>query len=103
MPFGLKNATQTFKRFKDDIFSRIDLVFIYLDDILIHIKNKYDHLTHIRKVCEILESNWLIIDMEKCVFGIQELDFLGHGTKENIIYLSYAKVKAIQNFPHSEM
>ena len=33
MPFGLKNAAQTFQRLMDSIFQHLDFVFVYLDDI----------------------------------------------------------------------
>jgi hypothetical protein len=35
MPFGLKNAAQTFQRLMDSLFHTIPFIFIYLDDILI--------------------------------------------------------------------
>ena len=35
MPFGLKNAAQTFQRFMDSILQDLDFVFVYLDDILV--------------------------------------------------------------------
>ena len=33
MPFGLRNASQTFQRFMNEIFSRLDFVFVYIDDV----------------------------------------------------------------------
>ena len=35
MPFGLKNAGQTFQRFMDNILAGIPHVFLYLDDVLV--------------------------------------------------------------------
>ena len=35
MPFGLKNAAQTFQRFIDSILQDLDFLFVYLDDILV--------------------------------------------------------------------
>ena len=35
IPFGLKNAGQTFQRFMDDILAGIPHVFFYLDDVLV--------------------------------------------------------------------
>ncbi|UYV61770.1 hypothetical protein LAZ67_1006444 [Cordylochernes scorpioides] len=35
MNFGLKNASQTFKRFMDEVTKGLDFVFVYIDDFLI--------------------------------------------------------------------
>ena len=35
MPFGLRNAAQTFQRLMDNIMQELDFIFVYLDDILI--------------------------------------------------------------------
>ena len=40
MPFGLRNAAQTFQRLMDNIMQDLHFIFIYLDDILIASKNK---------------------------------------------------------------
>ena len=42
MPFGLKNADQTFQRFIDDILASIPHVFIHLDDVLVAVDNGDD-------------------------------------------------------------
>ena len=43
MPFGLKNASQTFQRFMNGIFSDLNFVFIYIDDILIASSSAEEH------------------------------------------------------------
>jgi hypothetical protein len=35
MPFGLRNAAQTFQRFMDSLFKHLPFMFCYLDDIII--------------------------------------------------------------------
>ncbi|UYV62138.1 hypothetical protein LAZ67_1007955 [Cordylochernes scorpioides] len=35
MNFGLKNASQTFQRFMDEVTKGLDFVFVYIDDVLI--------------------------------------------------------------------
>ena len=47
MPFGLRNAAQTFQRLMDNIMQDLDFIFIYLDDILIASKNEKQHRRHI--------------------------------------------------------
>ncbi|CAB4025648.1 gag-pol poly, partial, partial [Paramuricea clavata] len=33
MPFGLRNAAQTFQRFMDEVTRGLDFVYVYIDDI----------------------------------------------------------------------
>ena len=35
MPFGLRNAGQTFQRFMNSVFQGLDMVFAFVDDVLI--------------------------------------------------------------------
>lgn len=44
MPFGLKNAAQTFQRFMNSIFQDLDYVYCYVDDILIASETHEQHL-----------------------------------------------------------
>jgi hypothetical protein len=36
------------------------------------------HWTHLRTLFAILAANGLTLNLEKCVFAVSELDFLGH-------------------------
>ena len=44
MPFGLKNAAQTFQRLVDRIFAGLPYVFIYLDDTLVSTTGTAEHI-----------------------------------------------------------
>ncbi|XP_069796568.1 uncharacterized protein [Narcine bancroftii] len=48
MPFGLKNAAQTFQCLMDAVVKYLDFVFIYLDDILIASRKCDEHEAHLR-------------------------------------------------------
>ena len=78
MPFGLKNAGQAFQRLMDGVLRDVPCTFVYLDDILISSKSPEEHHEHLRQVFQLLSSNGLVINKAKCIFGTQELDFLGH-------------------------
>ncbi len=56
MPFGLKNAAQTFQRLMDKLFRHLPFMFVYLDDILMASKDLSEHMRHLRLVFEILQS-----------------------------------------------
>nr|CUU99445.1 hypothetical transcript [Hymenolepis microstoma] len=48
MPFGLRNAAQSFQRFMDQVFRGLDFVFTYIDDVFIASSNKDEYKQHLR-------------------------------------------------------
>ncbi len=50
MPFGLKNAAQTFQRFMDDVPRGLQFSYDYVDDLLIASNTPAEHLDHLRQV-----------------------------------------------------
>jgi len=99
MPFGLKNAAKTFQRMMDRIFKGIPFCFVYLDDILIASKCKTEHMEHLRVVLELLDQHGLTINIEKCVFGKPEVDYLGHTVSRAGLIPMKRHVTALQDFP----
>ena len=78
MPFGLRNAAQSFQRFIDSVLHGLDFCYVYLDDLLIASSDHATHLQHLRLVFERLQQHGLVINPAKCVFGQPSLTFLGH-------------------------
>jgi len=52
-------------------------IVVYFDDILIYSLTVEEHKEHVRKVLETLRKEKLYANMEKCVFAIDHIDFLG--------------------------
>ena len=48
MPFGLKNAAQTFQRLMDTVLQGFNCAFVYLDDILVASSPEQEHLQDTR-------------------------------------------------------
>ena len=102
MPWGLKNAAQAFQRLMDSILRGLPFAFVYVDDILIASTNAKEHKDHLRQVFQLLEANGLVIRKDKCVFGVSEINFLGHRvTPASILPLS-DRVETLQNYPVPE-
>ena len=99
MPFGLKSAAQTFQRLMDSVLQDIDCAFVYLDDILIASSSEKEHLEDLRIVFRRLTEQGLVIRLEKCLFGVPSVEFLGHQVSKNGSGPTQAKVEVIQNFP----
>jgi len=99
MPFGLKNAAQTFQRLMDRLFRHLPFVFVYLDDILIASRSDSEHLDHLRQVFAILQDNGLQLNPAKCVFAAVSLSFLGHRVDAHGIAPLPKHVQALLDFP----
>ena len=99
MPFGLKNAAQTFQRLMDTVLQGLTCTFVYLDDILVASSSEQEHLQDIRSVCNRPQDAGLAIKLKKCLFGLKSLAFLGHQISQFGSTPLPSKVKAIKDFP----
>jgi hypothetical protein len=99
MPFGLKNAAQTFQRLMDRIFRHLPFLFTYLDDHLIASETLEDHHRHLRQFFELLDVNGLQINPAKCIFAATAVDFLGHRVTAEGIAPLRKHVAALQQLP----
>ena len=78
MAFGFRNASQTFQRYVDRALGDLNFVFTYIDDILIASSSVEEHEEHIKLVLQRLQQFHLRLNLDKCVWGVAELTFLGH-------------------------
>ena len=99
MPFGLRNAAQTFQRFMDDICRELDFVFVYLDDILVASRSHEEHLQHLRALFQQLADQGLVINPAKCELGKAEVNFLSHTFSADGIRPHISRVEAVRAFP----
>ncbi|ROT61804.1 hypothetical protein C7M84_020379 [Penaeus vannamei] len=99
MPFGLRNAAQTFQRFINDVTRGLKGVFAYIDDILVASASEADHARHLRTLFGRLQEAGVVINPGKCLFGAASISFLGHTVTSQGITPAQEKVTAIRKFP----
>ena len=99
MPFGLRNAAQSFQRFIDQVLRDLTCSYAYLDDILVASKNKDEHLCHLCQAFARLQDYGIQLNVSKCVFGVASLEFLGYHVDQHGILSLLSKVRVIQEFP----
>lgn len=99
MPFGLKNAAQSFQRLMDSALKDMPFVFVYLDDVLVASSSEEEHLTHLRDLFQRLDQFGLIVNTAKCVFGVPSIQFLGHIVNKDGAAPLPSKVDAVSAFP----
>jgi len=99
MPFGLKNAAQSFQHFIDQVLSGLHFSYTYIDDVLVASSTPEEHLQHLQMVLECFKQYGIVIRPSKCVLGASSLQFLGHQVNSEGIQPLEEKVTAILDFP----
>jgi transposase InsO family protein len=77
MPFGLKNAPQTFNRYMAHVLKDLKRVSAFADDLLIGSRSLEEHKRDLLAVLERLRKWNLRINGEKSVFFVTEVEYLG--------------------------
>jgi Reverse transcriptase (RNA-dependent DNA polymerase)/RNase H-like domain found in reverse transcriptase len=79
MPFGLTNAPASWQSFINETFKDFldKFVTAYLDDLLIFSDSLKEHREHVKAVLGRLRDAGLQIDVDKCEFHVQRVNYLG--------------------------
>ena len=101
MPFGLTNAPATFQGYINSILAeRLDITcIVYLDDILIYTKEDEDHHEAVHWVLAQLRKHSLYVNLKKCRFDAQEVNFLGFVVTPEGMKMEDDRVKSVEEWP----
>ncbi|XP_065323701.1 uncharacterized protein LOC135930841 [Gordionus sp. m RMFG-2023] len=92
-----KVSAPIFQRTMTALFQGIKGVMYYLDDVLISGNTEEEHNTRLVKVLDIILENGLRANMNKSVFGVKEIKYLGHIIKGNEITPIAKNIDKIMN------
>nr|GFB54832.1 putative reverse transcriptase domain-containing protein [Tanacetum cinerariifolium] len=98
MPFELTNAPAVFI----DLVNRVckpyldKFVIVFIDDILIYLKDEKEHEEHLKAIIELLKKEELYAKFSKCEFWIPKVQFLGHVIDSQGIHVDSAKIESIK-------
>ncbi|XP_023314763.1 uncharacterized protein LOC111693661 [Trichogramma pretiosum] len=99
MTFGLKNAGQTFQRFMDEVTRGLPFCYVYIDDILVYSRSKEEHKQHLRQLFARLHEYGLVLNADKCKFGLDSVQFLGYTVSTDGIRPPAERIQAIVDYP----
>ena len=101
MPFGLCNAPATFQQLTDMVLAGIQWssCLVYLDDIIVVGKTFEEHLRNLAQVFDQLRCAGLKLKPQKCAFGCQQVEFLGHIVSAQGVSTDPAKTAQVANWP----
>jgi hypothetical protein len=97
MSFGLTNAPAHFTYLMNSVFMpELDkIVVVFINDILIYFKSEEEHAKHLQIVLTRLREHRLYAKFSKCVFWLEEIQFLGHVLFAKEIVVDPSEVKDI--------
>ena len=79
MPFGLRNAPSVFQRVMEIVLkSCYHCCVPYIDDVVVFSGDGAEHVRHLREVLVALRQYGLTVNRQKCEFGKEQIEYLGH-------------------------
>ena len=99
MPFGMIHSAATLKRGMKKLLKGLDNVDYYWDDILVHTRTWEEHLKVLRELFKRLAQAGMTIRPSKCIFGVDNVDFLEHQLQQGLIGLHEDNVAKIRDAP----
>ena len=72
-------------------------VIVFINDILVYLKNENEHMNHLRLVLQVLKENQLFGKYSKCEFWLRSATFLGHIISSEGVEVDSRKTEAVKN------
>ena len=101
MPFGLTNSGGSFQRLMGHILRGLVYRFAltYIDDIIIFSKSVDENLIHLEEVFRRLREANLKLNVKKCSFVKQRIEYLGHVVTPEGIFPDPGKAEVVKKCP----
>ena len=102
LPFGIKTAPAIWQRAMERMLHGVPGISILLDDLRIAGKDDEELWSRLCLVFDRLHKYGLRINVKKCAFFVDEIEYCGHVIDKNGLHTSKTKIKAIMDAPLPE-
>jgi hypothetical protein len=99
LSFGLKNAPTEFQRIMERVFSALEFVRCYINDISVFSTSKKKHRAHLTEVFARLRFHSLKLHPDKCRFYCDRVEYLGHMIYLGGLGVIASKVEVVMSIP----
>jgi transposase InsO family protein len=101
MPFGLANAPATWQKLMTRVFREdiMNILLVYLDDIIIFSRSFEEHIHRLDKALCQLSKHGLKLRADKCILLRSEVRFLGHIISADGVQTDPEKVRIVKEWP----
>lgn len=94
--FGICCAPEIFQKIMQGILSPCKGCKVFIDDILIHGRTKEEHDKNLAAVMDRLKQYNILLNANKCKYGVKEVDFLGFRLSKKGVDITGAKLEALE-------
>ena len=98
MFFGLTNSPVIFQAMMNDLLRDLvveEKVAVFINDVMIVMETEEGHDEIVEEVLRRLEENDLFVKLEKCVWKVREVGFLGVIIEEDGVRMEKKKVQGV--------
>ena len=102
MFFGLTNSPATFQAMMNDLLRDLvveEKVAVFIDDVMVVTETEEGHDEIVEEVLRRLEENDLFVKLEKCIWKVREVGFLGVIIREDGVRMEKEKVQGVIEWP----
>ncbi len=101
MPFGLTNAPASFQSYINGVLRPyLDItVIVYLNDVLVFLRNLSQHEKHVREVLKVFLKAGLYAKLSKRLFSVTRIPFLGFILIHKGVEIEEDHISTILNWP----
>ena len=96
-PYGLKSLPQCFQKVMETLLQGLQGVQVYLDDVVICGRTREEHDIRLQAVLDRLRQHEVTLNQEKCLFGVETVEFLGFVVSREGISVNPARVQGISD------
>jgi hypothetical protein len=93
---GLMGCPLSFSRLMNMAMQGLKNVFTYINNILVHSLEMSDHLQQVEATLQQLRQHNLKLNLNKCMFAVQQVSYLWHMLMVKGIKLGIDKARAIK-------
>ena len=98
LPFGLALAASVFQKVMQAILGGLKNTMYFQDDVLVYGPSKTEHDSIVMEVLTLCKAG-LTIKPEKCMFGVNSVEYLGHTISKDGFRPKLSLVDAVRNAP----
>lgn len=99
LPYGTKPACAIFQKTIEKVLQGLNGVIAFLDDIVVTGKDRKEHLKNLENVFERLSKAGFKLNLKKCSFFEQRINYLGHIIDREGLHKDREKTRAMCDCP----